>query len=113
MADEGFLNPTFITMPEHEHVPITNQQRRLPIYISLGFTSYFVLLIGVNAQGVKHPLIDVVLEILTMPVLIGMALFLLMNLWWLARGGPSGRSVYGLAILVLLGGFGLIAYTTL
>jgi len=100
-------------MSEHEHVPTTNHQRRLPIYISLGFTIYFALLIGVNSQGVEHPLIDVVLEILTMPVLIGMALFLLMNLWWLVRGGPSGRIAYGWAILVLLAGFGLIAYTTL
>ncbi len=100
-------------MPEQDYLPVTSQQRRLPVYISLGFTTYFALLIGVNTQGIGHPLIDVILEILTMPVLIGMVLFLLMNLWWLARGGPSGRRVYGLAILVLMAGFALIAYTTL
>jgi len=100
-------------MPEYEYNSPASQQRRLPVYISLGFTAYFALLIGVNSRGVEHPLIDVVLEILTMPVLIGMVLFLLMSLWWLVRGGPSGRSVYGLAILILLSGFVMIACATL
>lgn len=110
---EGNQQLTFVAMPDQDYLPITNQQRRLPIYISLGFTAYFALLILMNSQGVEHPLVEVILEIMTMPVLIGMGLFLLMNLWWLVKGGASGRAVYGLAILVLLCGFGLIAYATL
>ena len=104
---------TFISMPEHEYNTTTDQRRRLPIYISLGFFAYFSLLISLNSKGVDHLLVSVIMEILTMPVLIGMIIFLLMNFWWLVRVGPAGRRVYGLAVLILLCGFGLIAYTTL
>jgi ABC-type tungstate transport system substrate-binding protein len=89
-------------MPDYEHIPTPSQPRLLPVYISLGFTAYFGFLIAYNHFALEFVAVDIINELITLPLLIGTGLYLLMNLWWLVRGGPSGRMIYSFSVVALL-----------